>query len=135
MNQTVETATKGVKELDRQVGAFQMRLDDIKGELAKSRAEKEKLDADIKQIRAVTEQEIAGKVLKARKEASKVEEDRKVLDSQRAELQTAIQELQKQRNAFEREKSDVLAMKESYVQKENRVGRFIRSVREQAELL
>lgn len=112
-----------------------MRLDDITGELKKSRAEKEKLDSDIKQIRAAAEQEIAGKVLKARQEASRVDEDRKVLEAQREELKSAIQEFQREKNSFEREKSDVQAMKQSAIDKEVRVGQFIRLVRQQAELL
>lgn len=135
MNQSVEVATKSVKELDRQVSAFQVRLEDIQSKLEAGKKELARLEAEISEKRDLWHKELGSQNAELTKKRVAVNQEREKLEQDKALFQDEKTALQKEKNAFEREKTDVGNMRKACEMKEALIGQFVRVVKSEAERL
>lgn len=135
MNTKTEVALKGIKEMDREVTAWESRLNSIKSDVENLKRVKEAGEREMAQIRTMATNEAGQKLLQARQEMAKVEESQALLNTQKAEFMKEMTAFQQERNAFERDKTDTLMMKKNYEESRAKLGQFITLFRRESEKL
>lgn len=135
MNNTRTETIKNIRDMDREMTAWEQRLATIKADIENQKRIKESGEREMAQIRTMAESEAGQKLLKARQETAKVEADRAVLEAQKVEFQEILKNFQIERNDFERDKSDTLAMKKTFEEARARVNQFLTFVKRESEKL
>lgn len=120
------------KYLQNEISAFEGRLSHIKTELDSLRKEKEKLLSEVEDIKVRSNKEVEDKISSYRKAASMVEEEKRKLESDKEDFSKILIEFKKGKNEFEKEKQSVIEVKNDNQKSIERVGLFIRMVKEGA---
>lgn len=131
----VGTTLRSVKELSHEVSAQEGRLDYVKSEVGNLTKQRDSLKEEVKNIRAVLEQDAQVKLDHLKKETAKVGAEKQELENRRKELLELAQQVRQEKSAFESEKANALAMKDSYQKMNDKVGQFVRMVKQGAESL
>lgn len=123
------------KFLKNEITAFENRLASTKSELESLRIQRDALKNEIQTISAACQKEVETKLFEVRKEAATVDEGRRKLESDRAELKTLIEDFAKNRVSLDRERQECFDLKKDAQLTMDRVGVFIRMVRDGASKL
>ena len=135
MKQSVQVATEGVKELDRQVSAYQVRLEEVQSKISAGKKEMERLEAEIAEKRDLWHKELEAQNQELVKRRSELNQERVKFEQDRENFRDQVRSHEKERTAFEDERYRTFELKRAYEGKEQIVGEFIRMVKSGAEKL
>lgn len=131
MNESKTEATlQSVKALQHEISAWEGRLASVRSEVDSLKKQKESLAIEIESIKERSNKEVEEKVSTARKANALLVEERKKLDADKAEFINAMQQFKQEKNSLEREKQITLDVKADAQKTLDRVGEFIRLVRD-----
>jgi hypothetical protein len=108
---------------------------ELRSEIQILEDQKENLEQQAQNIRATLEQDVQQKMMNVRKENSLLSEQRRKLESDKAEVTGLIEVFKKEKEAFEKMRQDFLNKRDASDKSKAKVTAFIRMVREAAETL
>lgn len=132
MNSTEDVVLKQKKN---EVAAFEIRIAAAKAENEKLNRENEALKTQAEDVRARCNQEVALKMGEARKVTSAAAEEREKLDSDKKEFEAILNAFKVEKVAFDRERQAAEDMKADAKATSDRVGIFVRQMKELASKL
>lgn len=121
-----------LKQKKTELSAYEGRIATAKAEVDNLNKEKESLKTQVEDVRRRCNQEVTSKLGEARQSAILVEEDRTKLESDKKEFEGILNAFKAERVAFDREKQAAEDVKTEARLTLERIGKFIRLVREEA---
>lgn len=134
-NKTVNDATKRSREVEFEIAAQKSRVDFHKGEVESLTRQRNALKEEIKNVHAVIEQDAQIKLDGIKKEQQKLAASQVELMARQKETMDMLLTLRREKAEFESEKALSLATKETYTKMNDKVGQFVRMVKQGAETL
>lgn len=135
MTTKIEATVKNLKDAQGEISAWEGRLITIKAQVGNLQKQKDTISNEIESMRTIYGAELEKKQLQSRQEAALLDEQKKNLEKDKADFFVILQEFKKEKNAFEREKSDILAAKDDFVKRQERVNSFVTYFKREAEKL
>lgn len=124
-----------VRYLKNEISAFESRLAGVKSDVEGFRKQKETLETQIEEAKARHNREVEEKLLGARKASALVDEERSKLEIDKKEFESILVKFKQEKTAFEHEKQTVQDAQSDAKATMDRLGMFIRVVRQEAEKL
>lgn len=133
MSPTTEEAK--TKYLKNEISAFESRLTSVKSDIDSLRKQKEKLVSEIEEMKARHNKDVEDKYMAVRSASALVDQERQKFESDKKEFEEILIKFKQEKSGFEREKQTVQDMKVDAQKTIDRVGTFIRLVRDEASKL
>lgn len=129
------TEESKVKYLKNEITAFESRLAGVKSDLDSLKKQKESLMKDIEEAKARHNRDVEEKHTAIRQSTVLVDASRTKLETDKKEFEGILKTFQQEKAALGREKQEALDMKANAQKDLERVGVFIRLVRDGASKL